>query len=367
VELKELQKNWNEFGETDALWAILTEPGKRNCGWDPEAFFKTGRDEIAAVMAYVDSLGVRFPRRRALDFGCGVGRLTQALCQYFDSCCGVDIAPSMLRLANEYNRHGSRCAYHLNEANDLALFPDDRFDFVYSIIVLQHMRPEYSKNYIKEFIRVLAPQGLLVFQMPSGLIGSAAAATPAQPAAQALPPSGFKARLRPHQSSLTARAGGPVSVTVTVRNISDCPWPGRTKYLASCPVMLGNHWLDEAGRVLVLDDARARLPHDLAPGEEAEVSLAATCPGEPGDYVLELDMVQEMIAWFKDRGSEPARVRVRVTEGAGAGAAVMEMYGVPKEEVLGCVNDAGGKVVAVQETSAAGPEWVSYSYCVTKR
>jgi SAM-dependent methyltransferase len=40
-------------------------------------------------------------------------------------------------------------------------------NFICSYIVLQHVRPRYAKQYIKEFLRVLAPQGLLVFQLPS--------------------------------------------------------------------------------------------------------------------------------------------------------------------------------------------------------
>ena len=41
------------------------------------------------------------------------------------------------------------------------------FDFVYSSLVLQHMKPEYSQNYIKEFLRILAPGGLVYFQLPA--------------------------------------------------------------------------------------------------------------------------------------------------------------------------------------------------------
>src|SRR5262249_51827296 len=40
------------------------------------------------------------------------------------------------------------------------------FDFVYSNIVLQHMRPKDQHLALAELIRVLAPAGLLVFQLP---------------------------------------------------------------------------------------------------------------------------------------------------------------------------------------------------------
>ena len=49
----------------------------------------------------------------------------------------------------------------------LRIFDSDSFAFVYSSIVLQHLEPRYQKRYLSEFIRVLAPGGLLVFQLPS--------------------------------------------------------------------------------------------------------------------------------------------------------------------------------------------------------
>ena len=151
----------------DPLWAILSLPDKKGNKWQIDEFFQSGVSEIGAVMQYIESLGTSMPRRRALDFGCGVGRLTQALTHYFAQVDGIDIAPSMITLAREYNRHGDKCSYYLNEAPDLTLFADNSFDFIYSNITLQHMEPRYSKKYIKEFLRILTPQGLLLFQQPS--------------------------------------------------------------------------------------------------------------------------------------------------------------------------------------------------------
>ena len=117
-------------------------------------------------MSYVHSLGLKVPRKKALDFGCGVGRLTQSLADHFSEVCGLDIASSMIELANKYNRHGDKCRYYLNQHPDLKLFDDNDFDFIYSNITLQHMAPVYSQKYIQEFLRILSPEGLLVFQLP---------------------------------------------------------------------------------------------------------------------------------------------------------------------------------------------------------
>jgi SAM-dependent methyltransferase len=166
VKLRSQQSQWDRLGRTDPLWAILTEPEKRNGGWDEAGFFATGQTEIAELMARVAALGLPALRRTALDFGCGVGRATQALTGYFDEVTGVDIAPAMLERARRYNRHGDRCRYLLNQQNHMRAFPAAAFDLVYSRITLQHLPRRHIRSYLAEFLRVLRPGGLLVFQLP---------------------------------------------------------------------------------------------------------------------------------------------------------------------------------------------------------
>src|SRR5207248_3614710 len=78
MELKEVQRHWDAFGKTDPLWAILTQPDKRHGKWKYDEFFACGEEEIGRILRHAEALA--FPLRwgRALDFGCGAGRLTQA-------------------------------------------------------------------------------------------------------------------------------------------------------------------------------------------------------------------------------------------------------------------------------------------------
>jgi SAM-dependent methyltransferase len=124
------------------------------------------------VLDKIGELGLEIGRGRALDFGCGVGRVTQALCEHFHGCIGVDIAPSMIEAAERHNRFGGRCSYLVNATGDLGRFPSDHFDLVYCKLVLQHMDPSFALGYIAEFVRVLTAGGLLVFQAPSELLSS---------------------------------------------------------------------------------------------------------------------------------------------------------------------------------------------------
>jgi SAM-dependent methyltransferase len=167
VNLAELQRHWDAFGERDPLGSILADPGRIGGRWDRQVFFETGRTHVERFLAHAREIGCAPAYSRALDFGCGVGRVTQALANRFAEVHGVDIAASMVRLAAAYNGHGQRCIYHVNERPDLRLFPDGMFDLVHSHITLQHMERRYVERYLPELLRVLHPAGTLVFQLPS--------------------------------------------------------------------------------------------------------------------------------------------------------------------------------------------------------
>lgn len=167
MDLRSLENNWNLLGESDPLWAVLMNPDRQGNRWDTREFFLTGYHDVVYAMHQIVWQGLSVERGRALDFGCAVGRLSQGLACYFDEVDGVDIAPAMIRQAREYNPYGDRVRFHHNPHSDLSLFADNQFDFVFSLIVLQHMEPRYAKRYIAEFLRVVKPGGLVLFQQPS--------------------------------------------------------------------------------------------------------------------------------------------------------------------------------------------------------
>jgi len=165
--IEQLQANWDKFGRTDPLWSILSHPKMKGNQWNLNEFIATGKREVNELVAYLHKLEHPFPQGTALDFGCGIGRITQPLCDYFETCHGVDIAPSMIEFANAFNRHRKCCFYHLHQQEHLALFADNSLNFIYCVITLQNIPPRYTKKYLVEFMRILAPQGLIVFQVPS--------------------------------------------------------------------------------------------------------------------------------------------------------------------------------------------------------
>ena len=166
--LRAVRGVFEELGRDDPMYAALSRNDYRGNRWDPRTFFETGRREIGDVLEYATGLGLRHGRGRALDFGCAVGRLTQALADHFGEVVGVDIASAMVERAREYNAHGDRVVYLANAAPDLTLFEDESFDFVYSNKVLQHIPPENQLHYMREFVRVLRPGGAAIFQTRNG-------------------------------------------------------------------------------------------------------------------------------------------------------------------------------------------------------
>jgi SAM-dependent methyltransferase len=362
VDLDELQRHWNEWGRRDPYWAIISRPDRRGNRWELEEFLRTGVDEIDHLLAWLAKLGVTVRSGRALDFGCGVGRLTQALARSFAECDGVDIAPSMIERARVLNQFGEKCHYHVNDRDDLALFDDNTFDLIYSDIVLQHIAPEFSAKYVHEFTRVLAPGGVAVFQLPSHPLPS----DEQRPQLVSIDGDAFHAEITPVDSTLEIEVGDIGEIVVDVRNASPTAWP------ADRFVTLGNHWRSETGEMLRIDDGRALMGVGVDPGASVPVTLEMQAPTEPGAYLLELDLVIEGVAWFADHGSPTTTIPVQVVARDATRAdeepellPVMEIHGIERADVEATLRAGGLDIVIVEETDKAAG-WRDYWYVATK-
>lgn len=168
MSLRKHTQDWEELADLDPCWAILSCPSGRFGGWDVDEFFLTGEREIEGVMEHAVRLGYPALRESALDFGCGIGRLTRPLAKYFQQCYGVDISQRMIAKAKELNGSLSKSEFLVNSEEHLRVFSDGYFDMIYTNIVLQHIPKKSTiKSYISEFVRTLKEGGLLVFQLPS--------------------------------------------------------------------------------------------------------------------------------------------------------------------------------------------------------
>jgi ubiquinone/menaquinone biosynthesis C-methylase UbiE len=164
------RRDWDELAGFNAEWAVLSDPETRFGQWDQERFFATGDEQIAKTMAAADELGLPERRESVLDFGCGVGRLSRALAKHFDRYVGVDISPEMIARAKQLAGPAENRDFVVNVAPDLSAFESGTFDAVVTFLVLQHIaNRDQIRAYLAEFARVLAPGGLIAFQIPSSL------------------------------------------------------------------------------------------------------------------------------------------------------------------------------------------------------
>jgi SAM-dependent methyltransferase len=363
MNLSGLQQTWDELATKDAMWAVLTGPLATAREWDANAFFATGVAEIDSVLDRVRRAGVMPRFDRALDFGCGLGRVTQALAGRFEQADGVDISNAMIARARDLNRVGERCRYHLNETDRLTAFSDGMFDFVYSMITLQHMEPQYSRGYIEEFFRVVRPGGIVVFQVPGEPVPIVRQRTRNS---APLPPRVARAAIDA-PAMLRCAPAAVLRLHILVRNEGTATWPTRGEHDGRYSIRLGNHWRGRFGWMLRRDDARTELAHDLAPGESMEIGINPVAPSKPGVYILEFDMVQEHVRWFASAGSPRARTRVHVDPALERGEVQgvprrIEMYGIPRHEVEALIAACGGVLLAVDDNDAPGAGWTSYRY-----
>lgn len=162
-DLDRLRRVWQTLGRDDPLWAVLSQADKRGGRWRTEEFFATGRIEIDSQLAALAAQGWPKQRELALDFGCGVGRLTRALAAHFERVIGIDVSPSMIATARELNADVAQVEFRENASPRIENVADASVDLIFSLITLQHIPTALAAGYVEEFFRVLAPGGVAVF------------------------------------------------------------------------------------------------------------------------------------------------------------------------------------------------------------
>jgi 2-polyprenyl-3-methyl-5-hydroxy-6-metoxy-1,4-benzoquinol methylase len=164
MNITKMEANWNAWGIQDPMWAILSDPDKKGNKWDEAEFFQSGIREIDDLLGKVTALGIALVPEAAMDFGCGLGRLSQALANHFARVDGYDVSPSMIAKAQALNRAPTKVFFHHNPKTDLSHVEGQRYDFIYSSLVLQHIPTRFQRLYLAEFTRLLKPGGSAVLQ-----------------------------------------------------------------------------------------------------------------------------------------------------------------------------------------------------------
>ena len=142
--LARIASAWREFGETEPHWSVLTDDEfkQENIEDNIDAFYASGPRSLDIDLNFLRRSNQTISFGRALDFGCGVGRLTLALSPHADAVHGVDISEPHVRLAVEQANLRSIDNVTFNVIDHLEdLLSLGKFDFIISKIVLQHNPP----------------------------------------------------------------------------------------------------------------------------------------------------------------------------------------------------------------------------------
>lgn len=145
---------WERFGQLDPYYGVISSEEYRRENLTDEAldrFYASGAEHVDWLMGL---LGDVRPQR-ALDFGCGVGRIVVAMAQRWDEVTGVDVSPSVLAECRRACDARGLTNVRLSER-----IPDEQFDLVHSAIVLQHIPVAEGYGLIDELARRVAPGGV---------------------------------------------------------------------------------------------------------------------------------------------------------------------------------------------------------------
>lgn len=128
-----------------------------------------------------------------------------------------------------------------------------------------------------------------------------------------LPYNGFKAALLVEKAPGALKVNSEYFINVKIKNISKALWPLKAERAdGKFTIHLAYHWLDKNGKTVIFDGERTRLPGDMKPGEEVTLKARVITPGQAGEYILEFDLVQEAVAWFKDKGSKTTSLNIKL-------------------------------------------------------
>lgn len=157
------KETWDNFVKAGPYFAAIGHPKYSEAQLTPESeqeFFKSGETHIAKIVNLVKThLDPDFRPRNALDFGCGPGRLVVPLTHVAERVVGVDLNPHMIEAARISSRKFGAYEANFHLANELERGLPEKFDFIHSVIVFQHIPVKEGERIVGRLLDHLAPGG----------------------------------------------------------------------------------------------------------------------------------------------------------------------------------------------------------------
>lgn len=158
-----MREDWNARAREDAGYYVAFARREQ----DDAEFFATAADTVRDLEGELNRVPARLRAHwKALEIGCGPGRLMRPMSRHFSEIHGVDVSDEMIALAREKLRDVPNAHLRVSDGSRLSALADDSIDFVYSYAVFQHIPSrEVVLEYLRETRRVLKPGGLARFQL----------------------------------------------------------------------------------------------------------------------------------------------------------------------------------------------------------
>jgi SAM-dependent methyltransferase len=170
--VEQMRADWNARAQEDAHYYVAF--GRRE--QEDEEFQSTAAEVVHGLKWEMRRMtaGGDLRARRALEIGCGPGRLLKPMSAFFGEIHGVDISDEMAARARRRLEEIPHAHVHVARNSNLEMFASESFDFVYSYAVFQHIPSrEVVLGYLRETWRVLKPGGYMRCQI-NGLPETAA-------------------------------------------------------------------------------------------------------------------------------------------------------------------------------------------------
>lgn len=169
---RDTDNDWQRLADENPYWGILSRDTYQKENITPRAleeFFESGHQYVTALMRQCRRhIDPKFSPRRALDFGCGVGRITFALAGVAEEVVGVDVAQRMLDRLEEHKKERREDRVKAVLGDDELSNVKDNFDLVNSFIVLQHIDPDRGLRIITRLMERVNPGGVAALHLTYG-------------------------------------------------------------------------------------------------------------------------------------------------------------------------------------------------------
>lgn len=156
--------SWERYGREDPYFGVLSHERFRRAdkpGPERTEFFATGEADVESMLALIETaVAPRFMPRRALDFGCGVGRILIPLARRIPEVVGLDVSPSMLAEARVNCEQAGLQNVTLLAGDDSLSALQGKFDFIHSRMVFQHIPESRGIRIAERLLSRLADDGV---------------------------------------------------------------------------------------------------------------------------------------------------------------------------------------------------------------